>query len=778
MKKEIFRNLEEALKQSVILAHEDLKEKNPTNEEILDLAKTYFMNSEMRTSQTCSYYVIKTTDKNTSEETIIDEKDVLPDGRGGLCCIRNGIGILPVEEKEKYITQPSWKAINNNVLQASTTLERMLDLSVIPLKEMEHKENEKLFVEACNHLFYNTNAFTIGDTLTTFRRWCQQVHYNTGDKSAKSAKSGISLYQYSAIGGTGKSELGKIACEALRKMGYNTDNNARIVGRWVGNDFSRNIVSVIDEFMPPKGTDRDITVERINNVIDNGLYEVEYKGRQKYTVKSISSLILNSNYLPFDTNARRYGIIRYNENNIQGYAKLPDFDEQVEWFILALTSVPYNKEWDNIIERRKDSFTDLVYMAKTVKEIDPMMLEMSPRDFAEKYKKASNDTRNAKVIADDIYRALLVNGIKPTKKTNQDDKYSKYDFLEIAETEMDQVSQTTDVDDIGDDIERTQKAFEIYYLNDDKPTDPNDDKPTSKTNEETIEVSENETEEPKQLSNSFFFQYLGEEPIEENKKEPIAEPVHSYSKAYTQFPTDFPNDEFETINPIKERMERKNENVVSMQNFLFEMDEMDMKEQAIMVKNLVKRGIVNRVVYSGGKSLHCRVTVEDKIENADEYRFIWKQLNIIYFNGKADPQCSNPARFTRKPEGFRIDKGKVQKLLDKNDNVIPITNLVVCYWANVEQQKKKMEEMQKRKYQFNNSDEEKILKNYYNKNRDKWQVAKDLVDGKDPGSGSNMVGAIAMLHKAGLEDLSYRAWDTARMFHPSNITKEYERYVR
>ena len=145
----------------------------------------------------------------------------------------------------------------------------------------------------------------------------------------------------------------------------------------------------------------------------------------------------------------------------------------------------------------------------------------------------------------------------------------------------------------------------------------------------------------------------------------IDEPVGTYKDFYQTLPTNNDDDEFETVNPIKAGEKRCDDNVVSKRNFVFEMDEETLQGQMKYTEKLIKDKVINRCVFSGSKSLHNRITINFEPESKEEYKWIFAKLNEKYFDGKADKACSNLSRFTRKPNGYRKDKGKVQKLFFK-----------------------------------------------------------------------------------------------------------------
>jgi hypothetical protein len=141
---------------------------------------------------------------------------------------------------------------------------------------------------------------------------------------------------------------------------------------------------------------------------------------------------------------------------------------------------------------------------------------------------------------------------------------------------------------------------------------------------------------------------------------------------------DSPNQytEFVTINKLVDGSKTaKDENVETYANFIFEIDTEDIENQMERAGQLFEQGIVNRVVNSAGKSIHCRITLANPPANKDEYKYIWKKLNEAYFDNKADTTCSNPARLTRMPNAIRKNGIKQERLYLSN-------NLLNYNWRN------------------------------------------------------------------------------------------------
>jgi len=111
----------------------------------------------------------------------------------------------------------------------------------------------------------------------------------------------------------------------------------------------------------------------------------------------------------------------------------------------------------------------------------------------------------------------------------------------------------------------------------------------------------------------------------------------------------------ETINKIDPTSGTTGDNkVLSMQNFLFEIDDLTLDRQLEIIQPLIDEGIVNRVVFSGNKSYHCRITVGNMtITSKEQYKLIWHYLNSLCFHGCADSQCAHPSRTTRAPGRHR-----------------------------------------------------------------------------------------------------------------------------
>lgn len=103
---------------------------------------------------------------------------------------------------------------------------------------------------------------------------------------------------------------------------------------------------------------------------------------------------------------------------------------------------------------------------------------------------------------------------------------------------------------------------------------------------------------------------------------------------------------------------RADANVICFRNFLIEIDNMPLDKQVAYVRGLLP---VSSIVYSGGKSYHFIVSLQEPCEDYLEYMQIAEQIAQRVPN--LDPACRNPSRLSRLPNVMRPDTGKSQELL-------------------------------------------------------------------------------------------------------------------
>jgi hypothetical protein len=99
-------------------------------------------------------------------------------------------------------------------------------------------------------------------------------------------------------------------------------------------------------------------------------------------------------------------------------------------------------------------------------------------------------------------------------------------------------------------------------------------------------------------------------------------------------------------------------NVAQYRNFLLELDGMPLEEQEKYVRDLVP---VTSVTYSGSKSNHFIISLEQPLSGLPEYQLWARRLHKLVT--KADHTTKNPSRLSRLPFRVRPETGLEQKLL-------------------------------------------------------------------------------------------------------------------
>lgn len=166
-----------------------------------------------------------------------------------------------------------------------------------------------------------------------------------------------------------------------------------------------------------------------------------------------------------------------------------------------------------------------------------------------------------------------------------------------------------------------------------------------------------------------------------------------------------------TKEQIKKRLRtRKDANVSSMRNFIFECDNSTLKEQVERASFLKEKKVLNRIVFSGNKSLHCRITINEDPENIEHYKWLWGKLNDKFFAGIADRACANPSRLTRKPNGVRIKNGKkiLQKLLFEDNTIVFDSTIFDQSWE-IEKTERKLHELYREKHKVDREPKNSLI---------------------------------------------------------------------
>lgn len=647
---------------------------------------------------------------------------------------------------------------------------RLADLSIIPQTlPFKHTENINKYVKACKILFPNVDAYNVGNCMTVFSKVLENIWANCNEPGAK--KQQTCMYQYSAQGGTGKSNFHEHLRRFCNKYGIN-NSESRINGRWIGSEFTSNLVTTIGEYFPPRnGSEQDDTIINTNNIIDNTYYQVEYKCQQPVYVMSKTTVFINSNKLPFDANTRRYGVVKYNEKPYSTYTRDEKdtyfhTDEEIEKALLdAFESVPFETDFRDEVEQANTSYTDIILSARNLMVNGDFSVfnpnEVTPREWAKMELELKGIFNNPDALKKEMFKiraqlrdAVAHGVITPSKRVNGNTDYSKYNIQDIAHLSTVEDEKTCSLDSIDNLLERTSKAFDVFIT----PESPDDDplKPTDETFTEE-DLMEEKT------------------PVCDNK---YSKPTFKPNEKTQFLVTASYKDEFiKDVVEGKAEINRCGDNMVP-EYFVYESDDMSIDEQKEVARSLLRSEYakyVKSVTLSGGKSLHILIKIGDGEKLTKYFKHWWKQTANTLFGeamaDKMDKACASVGRLSRFPNGTR-DNGTKQTCLYFNKNAeswtISQQEIDAKEWAENIQTREN--EIKASRFANKDKPEVETLTNFYNANPEKWALAYDtLVNNLPIPSGSDMIGTISRLKKAELFECSKLFAIKANQQHPSNI---------
>lgn len=142
-----------------------------------------------------------------------------------------------------------------------------------------------------------------------------------------------------------------------------------------------------------------------------------------------------------------------------------------------------------------------------------------------------------------------------------------------------------------------------------------------------------------------------------------------YSDSRNDYSSFSPKLEYEVLNEMKSVSPRSDSNCLKFTRFLFEFDNLQLKNQIMILD--ANKDVIVRATFSGSKSIHMIVQFEDEYNEFCKkwYKNIWHWIEQNIFPG-SDNKCANPSRLTRCPSVVRHDTCKMQKLMFSSDNYI------------------------------------------------------------------------------------------------------------
>lgn len=149
--------------------------------------------------------------------------------------------------------------------------------------------------------------------------------------------------------------------------------------------------------------------------------------------------------------------------------------------------------------------------------------------------------------------------------------------------------------------------------------------------------------------------------------------------------------EFFTINELTAGGGRDVTDVKVFRNFLIELDFGTLVEQVQYIETL--KLPYTSVVYSGGKSVHYIMSLEEPLKTAADY-YEFSDFLLEHVVHRADKSNKNPNRYSRTPGVVRSDKGgRTQELIELRPRVTPkeLEEFLAPYWKTWLIEKRKRE---------------------------------------------------------------------------------------
>lgn len=172
-----------------------------------------------------------------------------------------------------------------------------------------HSSNPIRYLEICKALF--PNVICPHDAANGFRDFIENVHNACGTEGAAFVQKAFWLYSLK-VGGTGKSHFIWMVKKAADELGIDCGHEYFKSSKWVSPTIGLHTIT-ISEDTPKLDT---ASAETLNTIIDRSLYRYEIKYVQPGKTKSHTTLLMASNYVPFESNARRYNLVEYLQRNI------------------------------------------------------------------------------------------------------------------------------------------------------------------------------------------------------------------------------------------------------------------------------------------------------------------------------------------------------------------------------------------------------------------------------------------------------------------------------
>lgn len=531
---------------------------------------------------------------------------------------------------------------------------------------------------AIRAILFNSNPKKVANNIINILQWMLQLkNYGKVEDNNK-----MLLYMSNSPDGNKKGGNGKsYIIDALRTALDNNNIPNKSINaptRYtteITDDFSRNLVCIAEEqsFNIPSDT---------HKIIDHYNYDTRVKYERSQSLKSIANFIGTTNESLVgkqQTLARRIAAVYCNENlyiptfTDEQKKYLPSRMQQIQAWQYLLTHnvseyikrIGEEEEKDALSNAEREILWILADWKTDMTNMGSTLTAVELRTFKE-----TADRAGKKIYMSSAIEVAKKYGAVVVKKGSHGRDSDGNAIVNIDSMDIPlELFEEGDNFTIPEVYSKIDEYFGVSSPSPDgnKPKEEHTDTPT----EEIMDID------------TLLAEIDGNEATQAEAEEPIFDTIPesntTYKDQYQSNPTNNPADQFELLNQCIGG--RKKEDVVCRRNFIFEVDHIDgmnshdcLVWQLRRMKQLSEEGVINRAVFSGSKSIHCRITVNRLIETDEEYKYIWKQLNDIYFDGYADKACANPNRLTRNPNGKR-DNGVIQKMIYSSTAVIDIADI-------------------------------------------------------------------------------------------------------
>lgn len=674
--------------------------------------------------------------------------------------------------------------------------------------KLTHRPNEKKFLKACKLLYPNLVDHMASKAATYTRMYVENIWANIGEDGAKHQQKVLYLLSL-RTGGVGKGYLMerlKHFADTYNLPSYTMDESSD----YINQDAAKALMSFMLEFTPPNKYKDGKMIRTLNNIIENALYRSREPYRPEVEVKSNTTLCIGSNFRPFDTNDRRYGVVEFDTTPYfrPEIYELSDHERETfhtdwtfdDWDIVIkdlFESCPFGKIWsfdnkatkkwyydEEIIEQARKTLSNEAY-AK-LNDIDYHLMTVKQFADAIYYTNLSTDASpkdSDRITVKKILQSFVAKALyKPFKPVCGNNTYGKFDWVDMLDHIGTSEEEYEGLSDLSN-LDRCTKEWDnLIGEDDDRPTgtDEHTDEKAEATEESTDKATSNEPtkEELESLKQTFCKDKfdIGHFNLRDDDQFIVtAQYKPDYCKAVVEG----------TVN----KLDRKQEHMLPTQ-YVFESDELSLDEQRAMYEPIKDKAL--SITYSGSKSVHCLVPIpKDEQELvAKDFKTAWTiAANKLFGSTKSlDSADASIGRLSRLPNGLR-DNGKRQTCEWWNLKAagISVKDELEDYLKEQAQIKAAQDYARKFSRQYVNHNDKPLIEQLRaivaKTNNESGRLALDILDSGSAAKGSNMIGAIgyiARLAKTNNKwyDLGQQLVDICHTQHPSNIgKKDFSKFV-